>query len=92
MRKGYTSFFGVYFILFYLGRVAAQTDSNCLPQGITFIGQNQANTFRQNYPGCKIILGDVTIDGTTLIHLDSLYGIEAIEGDLDINLSPNLER
>lgn len=90
MGKSYTSFLGVFFILFYLGRVTAQSDSTCLAQGITFIGQNHANTFRQNYPGCKVITGDVTIDGTSLIHLDSLYGIEAIEGDLEINLSPNL--
>lgn len=88
MRKRLTLFLGI--ILCFWGRIAAQSDSTCLEQGITFINQTQANTFRQNYPGCKIISGGVTINGTTLIHLDSLYGIEAIEGNLDINFSPNL--
>jgi hypothetical protein len=57
----------------------------CLPNGITFTTQQQIDNFQTNYPGCKVIQGDVTIEGSDISNLAGLNGLIALENDLHIN-------
>lgn len=54
----------------------------CLPDGITFSTQAEVDIFPSIYPGCKRIAGNVLISGSNITHLDSLYSLETLEGDL----------
>ena len=65
-------------LLFYL---SAQGQS-CLPNGIFFQNQFEVDQFRSNYPGCKVIEGNVSIGNGSILNLDSLLGLTAINGDL----------
>ncbi len=60
---------------------------NCLPEGITFSSQAEVDIFPLAYPSCKIIGGDLVLDGSDITALDSLYSVEIIEGDLDLSAS-----
>jgi hypothetical protein len=72
--------------------VAAQS---CLPEGILLSSQEQIDQFRQNYPGCTSIVGNVQICGDDINNLDSLMVIKNINGNLIIGdvfipVNPNL--
>ena len=85
MRITVTYFFTFFFLLIFQN-TQAQT---CLPNGITLFNQTKVNSFPQDYPGCSVILGDVTIT-SSVINLDSLYVLTEIQGDLDLVQTPNL--
>lgn len=57
---------------------------NCLPDGITFIAQSQIDDFPKNYPGCKEIMGNVTVEGFAINNLNGLFQVTAIKGNLTI--------
>ena len=66
------------------GCLSAQT---CLPDGIEFEYQSQIDNFKTDYPGCTVILGDVTINDAidnNITNLNGLDGIQSIAGDLRI--------
>jgi hypothetical protein len=56
----------------------------CLPGGVTFSSQAEINDFLNNYPYCKIIDGDVIINGTDINDLSPLLSLKSIKGDLSI--------
>lgn len=56
----------------------------CLTGGTTFTLQSEIDSFQINYPGCIIINGDVTIQGSDISNLDSLIVLNNIYGDLNI--------
>ncbi len=68
--------------------VTAQAQS-CLPEGITFTTQGQVDSFSINYPGCRIIEGDVVIS-TSGSNLYGISNIDSIQGDLIIANNPHL--
>ncbi len=55
---------------------------SCLPEGITFTFQNEIDQFHNNYPGCKVIEGNVYIINNQITNLDGLLGLTAINGTL----------
>jgi len=61
----------------------------CLVNGIDFDSQAEVDQFSINYPGCKVILGDVVINGSDITNLDSLIVLTALGKKLDIG-STNL--
>lgn len=61
----------------------------CNTLHLTFINQEGVNTFRQAYPGCTIIEGDVYISGS-IDNIDSLWPIQSIGGSLTINNNTSL--
>jgi len=65
------------------GLIYANTFSQgCLPEGITFTTQAQIDNFQTNYPGCTVIEGDVTIQGSGISNLNGLSVLTSIEGDV----------
>lgn len=58
------------------------SSQSCLPEGITFVLQQEIDDFTLDYPDCTEIEGDVTISGGW--DLDSLYKITRIGGFLRI--------
>lgn len=64
-----------------LSYFSAQGQS-CLPNGISFQYQDEVDHFRTDYPGCKVIEGDVSIGNGFISNLDSLLGLTAINGSL----------
>lgn len=80
-----TIFTGV-FCLALLLRVFSQP---CLPGGISFIKQNQVDSFHINYPGCTMIGGKVTIGGG-IKNLIGLNGLKTIGGSLMIEGNDSL--
>ena len=54
----------------------------CLPQGITFINQEQIDNFQTLFPNCTEIEGDVIISGEDITNLDGLSVLTAIGGFL----------
>jgi hypothetical protein len=74
---------------------AAQWGCSCLPEGIDFYTQEQIDSFQVNYPGCKVIKGDVMIcdgcDGSIDIkNLNGLNILTSIEGDLEFPCNDSL--
>ena len=57
---------------------------SCLPEGITFLSQNEIDAFQTNYPNCTEIEGDVTISGPDITNLAGLNVVTSIGGDLTI--------
>ncbi|MEM9821941.1 MAG: alpha/beta fold hydrolase [Bacteroidota bacterium] len=57
----------------------------CLSTGIVFSSQSQIDNFKNNYPICNYIEGDVRIAGTDIQNIDSLDNIIAIKGSLLID-------
>ena len=55
---------------------------SCLPEGITFVTQEQIDNFQTNYPGCTEIEGDVVIKGDSINNLNGLNVLTAIWGYL----------
>lgn len=64
---------------------------SCLPDGITFHNQVEVDNFKMNYPGCKIIEGDVIINDTNINNLDSLFNITTIDGQFYLNDNPTID-
>ncbi|RLD53162.1 MAG: hypothetical protein DRJ05_16810, partial [Bacteroidetes bacterium] len=65
--------------------VEAACVSQCLPNGITFMTQEQIDDFQTDYPDCTEIEGDVEIEGNTITNLDGLINIQLIDGELEIH-------
>jgi len=77
-------FLTIAFVLAFL--LSAHTQS-CLPDGITFTTQGQIDSFPINYPGCKVIEGDVLVKSSSIVSLDSLIGVTGIHGNLEIHIT-----
>ena len=77
------------FFFFFLPNLSAQ---NCLPGFNFFTTQEQIDSFPIHYQGCHFIEGSLQIGdfGTNITHLDSLYPITSIEGDLIIFYNENI--
>ncbi len=75
--------------LLFLSQIAF-SQNECLPDGITFFSQSNVDDFPQDYPGCTVIQGDVTIK-SSVINTDSLSILTEIQGTLDITTTPLLE-
>lgn len=63
---------------------------SCLPNGIMFTTQSEIDNFSINYPGCTVIEGGVSLNGPTIVNLNGLSGITAINFDLQLGIVPNL--
>ncbi len=69
----------------------------CLPEGIVLETQGQVDSFSINYPGCKVIEGDVYCGGQyngynkSIFNLHGLSQLEAIDGNFDLMLFDYLE-
>lgn len=60
------------------------TAQPCLPDGITFSTQAQIDNFQADYPGCTVIEGNVSIQGSDITNLNGLSVLTSIEGNLMI--------
>jgi hypothetical protein len=58
---------------------------SCLPEGITFTTQAQIDSFQVDYPGCRVIEGDVYIYGYNITDLSKLNVLDSIYGDLEFS-------
>lgn len=58
--------------------------TTCLPEGITFTSQAQIDNFQTDYPGCKVIEGNVTIRGSDTTNLNGLSVLTSVGGYLQI--------
>ena len=66
-------------------------DLSCLPYGnYYFVSQSDVDSFPSYYPDCNRLEGYTYIEGEDITHLDSLYGIDTIGGDLFICGNPML--
>ena len=65
-----------------LTHITANSQSPCLPEGITFTTQAQVDSFQINYPGCTEIMGTVVIEGPSINNLDGLNVLTAVGGFL----------
>lgn len=63
---------------------ANATAQGCLPEGITFTTQAQIDNFQTNYPGCTVIEGNVTIQGSNITNLNGLSVLTNIGDYLSI--------
>ncbi len=70
--------------------IGYNVNSQCLPNGIVFETQDQIDNFQMNYPGCSVILGDVTIKHDDITNLNGLSVITEIIGGLEIRNNSNL--
>jgi len=50
----------------------------CLPNGITFLTQEQIDNFQINNPNCTEIVGGVLIEGNDITNLDGLNVITSV--------------
>ena len=57
---------------------------DCFPNGITFSSQANLFWFRDNYPNCTTIEGDVVIEGGFVSLQSALENVVEIQGNLDI--------
>ena len=73
-----------------LANIAANSQSPCLPEGITFTTQEEIDNFQTNYPGCTEIVGDVRIYYEDITNLNGLNVLTSI-GDSLMIISTNLE-
>ncbi len=69
--------------------VKTQIVCSCLPDGIYFSSQEKIDSFQQDYPGCTMIEGNVTIaydpwKGSEITNLNGLSLLNSIGGDLQI--------
>ena len=63
---------------------------SCLPEGITFLTQEEIDNFQSNYPGCTEIEGTVAISGSDIANLNGLSVLTSIWEDLWIQSNPSL--
>ena len=54
----------------------------CYPDGLFFTTQSQVDSFPINNPSCTVIEGPLYLYGSDITHIDSLYSITEIDGDL----------
>jgi hypothetical protein len=76
------------FVLLFIHK-AANSQSPCLPEGISFYYQSEIDNFQTNYPGCTEIEGDVRIYWEDINNLNGLNVLTSI-GDSLIIISTNL--
>ena len=57
------------------------TSQSCLPNGLFLNTQSQVDQFSTLYPGCKVIEGGLSVNGSDIKNLDGLVQITAIGGD-----------
>ena len=69
------------FVLLFI-KIAVNSQSPCLPEGITFTTQAKVDSFQINYPGCTEIMGTVVIEGPNINNLDGLNVLTAVGGFL----------
>jgi len=60
------------------------SSKNCLPNGWTFMNQDQIDNFALDYPDCIKVGGPITIVGDDITNLDGLNQIVEVQGDLII--------
>ncbi|HMQ90660.1 MAG TPA: hypothetical protein PKB07_23830, partial [Flavilitoribacter sp.] len=72
----------IFFLIGLLFLAYRGQSQSCLPEGIFFQNQTQVDEFHNNYPGCKVIEGDVYIINSQITNLDGLLGLTAINGTL----------
>ena len=70
------------FINFILVIQLSLSSQSCLPEGITFLNQQEIDNFQTNFPGCSIIEGDVWIHGYDIDNLNGLSILTEIGGEL----------
>ena len=70
----------IIFILFLIYGTASP--QSCLPEGITFSTQEEIDNFKNNYPGCTEIEGDINISGINITNLNGLNILTAFWGSL----------
>ncbi|MEM1321209.1 MAG: T9SS type A sorting domain-containing protein [Bacteroidota bacterium] len=74
--------------LFFLCFAITCWGQNCLPDGIILSSQSEVDSFRILYPDCSVIEGELLIqpqNQSSIDHLDSLYSIKIVKGDLLIS-------
>jgi hypothetical protein len=71
------------FVLLFI-HVAANSQSPCLPEGITFETQEQIDSFQVNYSNCTVIEGSVHIGGNNISNLLGLQVLTSVGGDLSL--------
>ncbi|MBC7774791.1 MAG: hypothetical protein H7246_05070, partial [Phycisphaerae bacterium] len=57
---------------------------SCAPDGVSFDSQWSLDHFEDNYPGCTVIGGNITIGGPDIANLYGLREIKTIGGSLEI--------
>jgi uncharacterized repeat protein (TIGR01451 family) len=74
--------------LFFFQKLTAQS---CLPDGIVFNTQAAIDAFPTNFPGCKFILGNLEILGSSdIANLNGLASLTHVGGKMDIKYNANL--
>ena len=63
-----------------LNAIMVECAKTCFWDGLTLTSQDEVDAFPVNYPTCYIIPGFLTISGSGITHLDSLYNLESIGG------------
>lgn len=84
MRK---TFFTTLFALLFCLNGQGQS---CLPNGINFYSQAEIDNFAINYPGCKVIEGNVYIYSGNISNLNGLSVLTAVNGYFAISWLPAL--
>jgi hypothetical protein len=74
-----------YITFFFFVTIPSLFSQSCLPDGITFLNQQEIDNFQLNYPGCSIIEGDVMIHGYNIDNLNGLGILTGIGGMLLID-------
>jgi hypothetical protein len=69
-------------------KTAGQAPATCSGD-MSLTSQAQVDAFPATY-GCAEITGTLTISGSDITHLDSLYFLTKVDGDLWISTNPNL--
>ena len=90
MKKGFILLIALLMVKSTLSQIDKPCLS-CLPHGITFSTQTQIDNFQANYPDCKQIEGDVTINGTSIKNLSGLSALTSFGGDLVIEYCQALQ-
>lgn len=70
--------------------IQLNASSQCPPDDITFVTQEEIDKFQIDFPNCTAIDGDVTINGDDITNLDGLSVLTSISGYLYINNCPTL--
>lgn len=68
----------------------SNSPNSCLQNGYTFHTQKEIDDFQLIYPGCKEIIGNVSINGLDIENLNGLSEINKINGLFQIILCPSL--
>lgn len=58
--------------------------ATCFPAGVTLSSQADVDLIKVLYPSCTEVLGDLTIQTTNVLNLDSLENIQKVSGQLAI--------